>query len=265
VTRVVIVTSAVGLVDGFVRDRELHRRIGIEVPLLIRTHPSMRPLDRLRDLRHGIARRARMTGRSRAAHLVEHFVWRAIHQSASPHLVPASSAPIPGLGQMETLSTHDPSVPHALAEVRADLAVVFGGSPIPGRMIDQMGVPMLNVHASDPTFCRGMPPVFWEVHAGLECLTLTLHEIVARLDAGAVVAQRAMPIVWQRSLIATLRATRDRMALELPLLLEDGLGRIVRGEAQPRVVTPGPLRTLPRLGDILAAQRVCARRSRASR
>lgn len=262
-TRVVVVTSAVGFIERFVRDRDLHRRIGIEVPLLVRTHPSMKPRDRLRDLRHGIERRARMTGRSRAAHLVEHFAWRAIHGAAFRDIATALSAPVPGLASMEALSTHDASVVRALAEARADLAVVFGGSPIPARTIGAMGVPLLNVHASDPSFCRGMPPVFWEVHAGLDALTLTLHEIVARLDSGPVVAQRPMPIEWRRSLVATLRATRDRMALELPMLLADGLGRIVRGEARPRVVPPGPLRTLPRLGEILEAQRRCARRWRA--
>jgi folate-dependent phosphoribosylglycinamide formyltransferase PurN len=262
-TRVVVVTSAVGLIEGFVRDRDLHRRIGVEVMLLVRTHPSMKPRDRLHDLRRGIERRARMTGRSRVAHLVEHFAWRAVHGAAFRDLPTALSAPVPGLASMEALSTHDPSVVRALADVRADLAVVFGGSPIPARTIDAMGVPLLNVHASDPSFCRGMPPVFWEVHAGLDALTLTLHEIVARLDAGAVVAQRTMPIAWRRSLTATLRATRDRMALELPLLLADGLEQIVRGEAHPRGVPPGPLRTLPRLGEILEAQRRCTRRWRA--
>jgi folate-dependent phosphoribosylglycinamide formyltransferase PurN len=263
VTRVAVLTSAVGLIEGFMRDRDLHRRIGIEIPLLIRTHPSMKPFDRLRDLRHGIERRARMTGRSRAAHLVEHFAWRAIHRAAFPDVATALSAPVPGLACLETVATHDPSVPRALADARVDLAVVFGGSPIPGRMLDAMGVPLLNIHASDPSFCRGMPPVFWEVHAGLDSLTLTLHEIVARLDAGAVVAQRPMAIAWRRSLVATLRATRDRMAAELPLLLADGLGGMVRGEARARAVPPGPLRTLPRLGEILAAQRRCARRWRA--
>ncbi|MBY0279441.1 hypothetical protein K2Z84_29250 [Candidatus Binatia bacterium] len=261
--RIVVITSSVGLIEGFVRDRRLQRRIGIEVPLLVRTHPSMQPLDRLRDLRHAIERRARMTGRSRVAHLVEHFAWRAIHRAAFPHVATALSAPVPWLTVIDALATHDPSVPRALAGVRADLAVVFGGDPIPPRMLDRMGVPLLNVHASDPSFCRGMPPVFWEVHAGLECLTLTLHEIVARLDAGAVVAQRTMPIAWRRTLVETLRATRDRMALELPSLLGDGIGRVVAGEARAWSVPPGPLRTLPTLRAIAGAERRCRRRWRA--
>lgn len=261
-TRVAVITSSIGLVDGFVCDRELHQRIGIEVPLLVRTHPSMQPLDRLRDLRRAIERRSRMTGRSRIAHLAEHFAWRAIHRAASPHVATAPSAPAPGFCVMEALATHDPSVARALADARADLAVVFGGDPIPQRMLDRMGVPLLNVHASDPTFCRGMPPVFWEIHAGLECLTLTLHEIVARLDAGAVVAQRTLPIAWRRTLAETLRATRDRMALELPALLADGIGRVVAGEAHARTVPPGPLRTLPPLGAILRAERRCRSRWR---
>lgn len=263
--RVAVLTSAVGLVDGFVRDRELHRRIGIEVPLVVSTHPSMRPADRLHDLRAGIERRARMTGRSRTAHLVEHFAWRILNQASMRGVVMPAATPVAGQRWMNALATDDPAVRDALADVRADLAVVFGGSPIPRASLDAMRVPMLNVHASDPSFCRGMPPVLWEVHAGLDAMTLTLHEIVARLDAGAVIAQRPMPIVWERSLVGTLRATRQRMMLEVPLLLADGLAKVVSGEARPRVVAPGPLRTLPTLVEIVAAHRRCARRWRARR
>lgn len=263
--RVAVVTSAISLVDGFVRDRELHRRIGVEIPLVVRTHPSMRLADRLRDLRTGIERRARMTGRSRAAHLVEHFVWRAVHESSMRGAVIPEFAPVAGQRRTRALATDDPSVREAVADARADLIVVFGGSPIPRSSIDGFGVPMLNVHASDPSFCRGMPPAFWEIHAGRDAMVLTLHEIVARLDAGAVIAQRPMPIVWRRSLAATLGATRERMVAEVPPLLADGLAKIVSGEARPRAVAPGPLRTLPTLGEILAAHRSCARRWRARR
>ena len=65
-TRVAVVTSATSAVAGFVVDRDLHRRIGIEVPLVVRTHPSMRLPDRLRDLAGSIDRRSRMTGRPRS-------------------------------------------------------------------------------------------------------------------------------------------------------------------------------------------------------
>ena len=260
--RVAVVTSAISFVDGFVRDRELHRRIGIEVPLVVRTHPSMRLADRQRDLRTAIARRARMTGRSRAALLVEHFAWRAVQDASLRGTVIPEFTPVDGQRRMQALATDDPSVLTALADVRADLVVVFGGSPIPRASLEAIGVPMLNVHASDPSFCRGMPPFFWEIHAGRDSATLTLHEIVARLDAGAVIAQRTMPVVWGRSLAATLRATRERMVAEAPLLLGDGLAKVVSGEARPHVVAPGPLRTLPTIGEIIAAHRVCVRRWR---
>lgn len=261
-TRVAVLTSAIGLVADFARDRELHRRIGIEVPLVVRTHPSMRLADRLHDLRTAIARRARMTGRSRAAHLAEHFAWRAVQESAMRGVVIPPFEPLAGQRHRTAVATDDPSVREALRDVGADLAVVFGGSPIPRQSLEAIGIPMLNVHASDPSFCRGMPPVFWEIHAGRDEMVLTLHEIVARLDAGAVIAQRAMPIVWERSLAATLRATRARMMVEVPLLLADGLAQVVSGEARPRVVAPGPLRTLPTLGEMLASHRRCRSRSR---
>ncbi|MFM8409235.1 MAG: formyltransferase family protein [Alphaproteobacteria bacterium] len=260
--RVAVVTSATSAVAGFVADRDLHRRIGVEVPLVVRTHPSMRLPDRLRDLAGSIDRRSRMTGRPRVAHLVEHFAWRAIHASAMRGVAHAELPPVDGQRRMDAVATDAPPVLAAVAEVRADLVVVFGGPPIPRASLEAIGVPMLNVHASDPSFCRGMPPVFWEVHAGLDSLVLTLHEIVARLDAGAVIAQRPVPIAWRRSLASTLRATRARMDEQVPLLLADGLAAMVAGDARPRTVAPGPLRTLPTLGQILVARRACGRRWR---
>jgi hypothetical protein len=262
--RVAVLTSAVPLLEGFLHDRDLHRRIGIELVVVVRTHPSMRPADRLHDLRTAIARRARMTGRSRAAHLVEHFAWRALHRaSASVSRIERAPGGIPGVSWIDARATDDPVALRALAAAAADVGVVFGGSPIPRQRLASIGIPLLNIHASDPSFCRGMPPVFWEVHAGLDSLTLTLHEIVARLDAGAVLAQRSVPIAWERSLVGTLRATRARMAHQVPMLLADGLGALAAGRATPRSVPPGPLRTLPTLGEILAAERRCRRRNRA--
>lgn len=260
--RLAVITSAPVMLEHFLRDRDLHRRIDVEIPLLVRIHPSMKPRDRLRDLRRDIERRARWTGRSRLAHLVEHFAWRAIHGAART-AASTTLATLPDVAWREATATHDPSVRRALADLRADLAVVFGGPPIPGPALDAMGVPLLNVHASDPSFCRGMPPVFWEVHAGRDVLTMTLHEIVARLDAGRVVAQREVPIAWRRTLVETLRATRDRMALDLPLLLGDGIGSVVAGTARPREVPLGPLRTLPTLREIFTAERRCRERWRA--
>lgn len=264
-TRVAVVTATTSAVAGFVGDRELHRRIGIEVPLVVRTHPSMRLPDRLRDLAGGIDRRARRTGRPRVAHLVEHFAWRAVHASAMRGAAHAELPRVEGQRRMDAVATLAPPVIAALAEVRADLVIVFGGEPIPRASLDAIGIPLLNVHASDPSFCRGMPPVFWEVHAGLDGFVLTLHEIVARLDAGAVIAQRTVPIAWGRSLVSTLRETRARMDRQVPLLLADGLAAMVVGEARPRVVTPGPLRTLPTCGELLAAHRTCVRRWSESR
>ena len=113
-------------------------------------------------------------------------------------------------------------------------------------------------------FVRGLPAVFWEILGGRDVIHLTLHELVPALDAGPVVAQREVPIVWQPSLGATIRKTREAAAGVVPSLLREGLRPDGEGSPVRRAATLGPLRTTPRVGQMLAASGVCRHRYRAA-
>jgi methionyl-tRNA formyltransferase len=120
---------------------------------------------------------------------------------------------------------------------------------------------LLNLHTSDPSVHRGMPPVFWEIREGMNAVTLTLHELILELDAGPVVAQRDVPIQWRPSLGATIGATRRMMAEEIATLLAESLPEILAGRRETRPLVPGPLRTVPSISDTMRAVKICRHRS----
>jgi methionyl-tRNA formyltransferase len=121
---------------------------------------------------------------------------------------------------------------------------------------------LFNLHLSDPAFVRGLPPILWEVLDGRDSIVLTLHRLTSTLDGGDVIHQQAMPIVWQPTLGATLRATRATFDRAIPGVFERGLRQILDGTARPRPIVPGPLRTMPSAGQLLEANRICRKRWR---
>ena len=52
----------------------------------------------------------------------------------------------------------------------------------------------LNLHTSLLPAYRGPAPIFWQFRAGETQTGVTLHEMAAKLDAGAIVGQQALPI-----------------------------------------------------------------------
>jgi hypothetical protein len=260
-----LVTSNPPLVLPFAADRDLHRALDLEIAVAIWIHPSMPFLDRLRALRTTIRRRARINGVSPAAQLLHHLAYRQVDRaSTSGDLADAVRELSRGWPVVEAQSVNDDHVADAIGAAGCSFVVVVGSDILTAATIERLGVELFNVHFADPAFVRGLPAVFWEILGGLEAIHLTLHELVPTLDAGPVVAQREVPIVWQPSLGATIRKTREAAARVVPSLLREGLGPPGAGSPLRRANTPGPLRTMPRIGEMLAASGVCRRRYRAA-
>lgn len=53
---------------------------------------------------------------------------------------------------------------------------------------------VLNVHNGRLPDYRGMMPTFWALRRGEEAVTVTLHEMAAKLDAGGVLAEFPVPV-----------------------------------------------------------------------
>jgi folate-dependent phosphoribosylglycinamide formyltransferase PurN len=259
--RIALITSSPGLVEPFLRATERRQRTGIEVVLVVRVRPSMRLVDRVRDLRRVLRRQARINRTSPLLQAVHYFTYRRLSGWAR-RSIPASAEQALGNGRsvVEVESANDPAAVAALQDSGAALGVVVGADVLSRATLEALGLPLYNLHMSDPVFVRGMPMFFWEIHGDRDSICMTLHELVADLDAGPVLAQRSSPVVWGPTLAETLRRTGAAAADEVARLLDDGIAGILDGTLQPRRVARGPLRTTPTVRQSLRAHRICRQR-----
>jgi folate-dependent phosphoribosylglycinamide formyltransferase PurN len=263
--KIALITTSPSFVQPFLRDAALHAALGIDVALAIRVHPSMRPRDRVRDFTRTVAREARLNATSFAAQLAHHLAFRPHARSrTTPAVTQAALATMrDGRAWLDVHSANDPRVPAALAGGAYALGVVVGADILTRHTLESIALPLYNLHMSDPAFARGKLPVFWEVHAGRDALTLTLHQLTAALDAGAVIHQHRVPISWHPRLGTTLRRTRLRITEAIAPFLAQALPAVLDGTAQPRALAVGPLRTTPTLAQQRAAARICRARAAA--
>lgn len=267
---IALITSNPTLVESLL-ERLGNGDSDIEVPVAIFVHPGTGLGDRVRDLWRLLVRRARINGTNPVAQLVHHMAYKWVSRGdGSQQRTPAQRAReqesaymrlATGRRLVMTKTVNDPEVIGAINAAQVRLTVVFGADVFRRTTLQQLDSPIINVHCSDPRKIRGMPPVFWEVRDGLDELVVTVHDLEPRLDAGAIRAQRAVPIAWRSSLRATLAATRRRLDPVVADLLLEIVPAVLDGRAPRESFEPGPLRTNPTLGEILRAARICRVRS----
>jgi hypothetical protein len=257
--RMALVTSNPSLAGPLLRHAALRiPGCAVTIPLVVWLRPSMRLSDRVRNLARTVRRQAVINRTTAAAQLLHHFFFRWLASTRKQGPTRSSVARLPrGRSVVEGSSGNEAHVVSALRGSGCAVGVIVGGDVLSPATIAGVQMPLFNVHFSDPALVRGLPPVFWEIHEGRDFINLTFHRVTSRLDAGDVILQREVPIVWEPTLAGTMRATRRLASAELAGLVVDGLGLWREGaDAQP-VVRLGPLRTVPRVGQALRAARIC--------
>lgn len=264
--RVALITSIPEMVAPFLsRDLE---SLGLEIPIAVLIKPSSLLSDRLRTLPRDLKRQARINRTWRWAQVMNRVVYYRLASGAErdgTHGKPLAAA----LEQLslrrqvvEAGSANDSHVVSALRDAKCELGIVVGADVLTRKTLEAVGMPLVNLHTSDPSVIRGMPPVFWEIRDGLSEVTITLHRVVVELDAGPVLVQRKAPIQWRQSLGDTLTATRHLLGREIAALLSDALPRLLDGRLEEKRLPPGPIRTIPRIADTMRARKICRERAR---
>ncbi len=81
-------------------------------------------------------------------------------------------------------------------EVRPDLILsVYCNQILKERLIRETALGAYNIHPSLLPAYRGVSPTFWALARGEARTGITLHKIAAKIDGGAMVAQREMDIL----------------------------------------------------------------------
>src|SRR5262249_22622587 len=126
----------------------------------------------------------------------------------------------------------DPAVAAAVVAARPDLIFSFYyRALIPTALLAAAKAGAFNMHGSLLPLFRGRAPVNWAVLHGATQTGATLHEMVAKPDAGAIVDQQAVPILPDD----TAREVSDKVTVAAEQVLWRSLPAIVAGDAPRRV------------------------------
>lgn len=266
--RIVLITPMPVLVLRFLQDAaDRLNRLEVSVPLVIKIYPSMRFTDRIHDLRRNIRLQARINQVSETAQLIHHFGYRWFNRSSRKASFESSIEQLREVCRVvEVESANDQDAVTAIREGNFEFGILLKADQLSRRTLDVVGLPLFNIHYSDPAFVRGRPPVFWEILDNRDHITITLHRVSLQLDAGAIVLQYDVPIVWRRTLRETMRATLQHARGVVIETLMTGIEKLCDGSAEFRLAEPGPLRTTPTISQVLQAEAICRRRfARANR
>jgi UDP-4-amino-4-deoxy-L-arabinose formyltransferase/UDP-glucuronic acid dehydrogenase (UDP-4-keto-hexauronic acid decarboxylating) len=102
---------------------------------------------------------------------------------------------------------------------------------IPSKILNQARLGGLNLHGSLLPKYRGRAPANWVLINDEKKTGITLHEMIAKPDAGCIVAQREIPIEPRE----TIKTLYDKMVKQTRELLKEWYPKIEQGD-YPRVV-----------------------------
>jgi folate-dependent phosphoribosylglycinamide formyltransferase PurN len=88
----------------------------------------------------------------------------------------------------------DPECIEAMRTRSPDLGVVVGTYVLPQTVFDIPRLGSINLHTGKVPEYRGAAPVFWELYNGEREVGITIHQVVAALDAGSVLLQETFPL-----------------------------------------------------------------------
>lgn len=113
-------------------------------------------------------------------------------------LLPDETSPqMPGSDRCVQVPSHNGAECEAiLSEEKPDVIVVYGTTIIRSNIFDKAGIITLNMHTGLSPYYRGDSTLFWPVYYNdPEHLGVTVHELVASVDGGAIAA--TSPVIYE--------------------------------------------------------------------
>ena len=244
------------------RHHEGLSREGVQIRLLVIDANAGKQQNPAKHAWNVVRRQARISGCSSLTSLLRIVFYKTLVRLPSLSLQPNDMAKPPGFEGVETVTVPTLNSPGAVEAARAcDLVCLMGTRIIRRDTLLELKVPVINIHASDPGFVRGGPPVFWEILGGLDGMTLTIHDVVPEVDAGEILKQRQVPIQFRGSLGRTIRETMSAAEPHVTDLFRDVILDLQAGRQDRRPNPRGPLRVTPTIRDTLKAELICRRRT----
>ncbi|HEX6534664.1 MAG TPA: formyltransferase family protein [Gemmatimonadaceae bacterium] len=102
--------------------------------------------------------------------------------------------PPPGVEHLRVPDFHDPGAIAALRARAPDLGVLAGTYILRPEVFEIPRLGSINLHSGKVPEYRGAAPAFWELYHGEHAVGITIHRVVAALDAGTVLRQEMFPL-----------------------------------------------------------------------
>jgi methionyl-tRNA formyltransferase len=143
----------------------------------------------------------------------------------------ASLAKRSGFALVETDSVNSPEYIERAKALEPDVIVSVAAPEIfKSALLGVSRLGSLNIHSGKIPEYRGMMPTFWQMLEQQPHVTVTIHEMVQKLDSGGVIATLEFPLFARDSLDRVIRGTK-REGAKLMLNVLEG---IARDERMPR-------------------------------
>ncbi len=126
-----------------------------------------------------------------------------------------------GIPLLETPSVNANEFVERLAAMQVDLVVSVAAPEIfkpPLLRVARLGC--INIHSGRLPRYRGMMPTFWQLRHGEHEAVVTIHEMAEKLDAGGVIAMRAVELRERDVLDRVITATKRDGARAMIEVLE---------------------------------------------
>lgn len=126
-----------------------------------------------------------------------------------------------GFPHLEAASVNSPEFLEAVAACRPDVIVSVAAPEIfKSPLLGMAAIGCLNIHSGKIPEYRGMMPTFWQMLEGRRSVTVTVHEMVPKLDAGGVVDTLDFPLRERDSLDRVISGTKQAGARLMIRVLE---------------------------------------------
>jgi len=154
-----------------------------------------------------------------------------------------------GMSLVATKSVNDPEFIRRVRISRPDVIVSVAAPEIfRDAILGSARLGCINVHSGQLPKYRGMMPTFWQMRFGERHATVTVHEMAATIDSGAVLGTAECPIREHDSLDRVINETKQQAArLTIRVLTDLAVGA---SSPQPLDMTNASYYSFPSRDDV---------------
>lgn len=122
----------------------------------------------------------------------------------------ASLASAEGVPQLETISVNASDYINRVKALSPDVIVSVAAPEVfKAKLLNVPRLGCINVHSGRLPSYRGMMPTFWQMRHGETAVTVTVHRMAEKLDAGELLGTQSVPIQKNDTLDRIVKETKD--------------------------------------------------------